>query len=93
MSKAKQAIEITNLQQAIEYRDRYFKLDLYFSEKDQVSTIDGKKYHSRHKYPKAMEFFNKGATHRQRLMLAANRSGKTIAAAFELSCHMTGSYP
>lgn len=44
-------------------------------------------------YPKHMEFFRHGAIHRERLMLAANRVGKTRAGAFETTCHATGRYP
>lgn len=34
-----------------------------------------------------------GSAHRERLLLAANRTGKTVAAAFELTLHATGQYP
>ena len=44
-------------------------------------------------YPKHMEFFRAGATHRERLLLAANRVGKTVAGGAELTYHMTGEYP
>jgi len=44
-------------------------------------------------YTKHMAFFAAGTNWRQRLYLAANRSGKTTAAAFELTAHLTGLYP
>lgn len=44
-------------------------------------------------YPKHLEFFRAGKTHRERLLMAANRFGKTIAGGFEASCHLTGRYP
>jgi phage terminase large subunit-like protein len=51
-------------------------------------------------YRKALRFFRAGAPsaeapegHRERVFLAANRIGKTQAAAFEVRCHMTGLYP
>jgi phage terminase large subunit-like protein len=44
-------------------------------------------------YPKHLEFFRAGATHRERLLLAANRFGKTLAAGQEASFHLTGRYP
>lgn len=44
-------------------------------------------------YPKHLALFAAGATYRQRLMLASNRSGKTAAAAYEVACHLTGLYP
>lgn len=34
-----------------------------------------------------------GEPHRERCLLAANRTGKTIAAAYEVICHATGCYP
>lgn len=45
-------------------------------------------------YPKHTSFFEAGATHRQRLMLAANRVGKTESVGcYELTLHLTGEYP
>lgn len=44
-------------------------------------------------YPKHMEFFKAGATHRERLFMAANRVGKTVGIGFEVKCHLTGRYP
>ena len=34
-----------------------------------------------------------GASHRERCLLAANRTGKTVAAAYEVTAHATGLYP
>lgn len=48
---------------------------------------------SRSNYPKQIDFFNAGATYKLRLFMAANRIGKTLAAAYELTCHLTGEYP
>lgn len=45
-------------------------------------------------YKKHLEFFRLGADHKQRLVLAANRVGKTEGmGAFEVACHVTGIYP
>ena len=45
-------------------------------------------------YPKHIEFFRLGAKNRERLMMAANRVGKTEGVgAFEVTCHLTGKYP
>lgn len=44
-------------------------------------------------YRPHLRFFAAGATHRERVFLAANRIGKTEAAAFEIRCHLTGLYP
>lgn len=44
-------------------------------------------------YSKHMEFFDNGKKTRVRLFRTANRSGKTIAGAYEVVCHLTGIYP
>jgi hypothetical protein len=45
-------------------------------------------------YVKHMEFFKAGTKHRERLMLAANRIGKTESVGlYELTLHLTGQYP
>lgn len=47
----------------------------------------------RPKYPKHMEYFRAGQEYKLRLFMAANRVGKTLAAAYELTLHLTGKYP
>lgn len=47
---------------------------------------------TRELYPKHWDFFDAGATHRQRLMMAANRVGKTLSAGCETTMHLTGDY-
>jgi phage terminase large subunit-like protein len=44
-------------------------------------------------YPKHLAFFKQGAEHRERLFMAANRVGKSVAGGVELSAHATGEYP
>lgn len=44
-------------------------------------------------YVPHVEFMKAGAVHRERAFIAANRIGKTRAAGYEVSCHMTGLYP
>ena len=44
-------------------------------------------------YPKQVEFFQAGRQYKERLFMAANRVGKTVAGAFEVTCHLTGRYP
>ncbi len=44
-------------------------------------------------YPKQLEFHAAGATVRERLLCAANQSGKTLAGGFEVAMHATGRYP
>jgi phage terminase large subunit-like protein len=48
---------------------------------------------SRQAYFKHMEFFAAGATYRQRALIAGNRTGKTLAGAYETMLHLTGLYP
>jgi phage terminase large subunit-like protein len=44
-------------------------------------------------YPNALQFFRAGTQFPERLFLGGNRTGKTEAASYELSCHLTGIYP
>jgi phage terminase large subunit-like protein len=44
-------------------------------------------------YAKHVEFFDAGARYKERLFMAANRVGKTVAGAYETTCHLTGIYP
>lgn len=45
-------------------------------------------------YPKHTSFFEAGVKHRERLMLAANRVGKTESVGgYEMAIHLTGHYP
>jgi len=44
-------------------------------------------------YAKHTEFFRAGAFHKERLFMAGNRVGKTIAGGGELTWHLTGEYP
>jgi phage terminase large subunit-like protein len=44
-------------------------------------------------YAKHLQFFAAGRAHGERALIGANRSGKTTAAAFEVTAHLTGRYP
>lgn len=44
-------------------------------------------------YPKQELFLQLGASKRERLLMAANRVGKSEIGAFEATCHATGLYP
>src|SRR5919201_4761457 len=44
-------------------------------------------------YPKQRAFHQAGATHRERLLIAANQSGKSLAGGMETAMHATGRYP
>lgn len=58
---------------------------------DDLFPADGD--YARHLYPKHLEFFRAGATHRERLFMAANRVGKSVAGGAEMTYHLTGRYP
>lgn len=49
--------------------------------------------YSRDRYPRHLEFFNAGASYRERCFMAGNRVGKTVAGSYEVACHLTGQYP
>ncbi len=44
-------------------------------------------------YVKHMAFFRAGLTYHERLFMAGNRVGKTVAGAYETMLHLTGRYP
>jgi phage terminase large subunit-like protein len=44
-------------------------------------------------YPKQREFHEAGVKHRERLLMAGNQLGKTLAGGFEVAMHATGRYP
>jgi phage terminase large subunit-like protein len=44
-------------------------------------------------YPKQLAFHAAGSTHRERLLMASNRFGKTVSGAAETAIHLTGRYP
>lgn len=60
------------------------KIDRFFRSETQ---------YPRSSYPKHLEFFKAGASYRERLFIAANRTGKTVAGAYEMTLHLTGAYP
>jgi phage terminase large subunit-like protein len=44
-------------------------------------------------YAKQRDFHSAGTTHRERLLMAGNQLGKTLAGGFEVAMHATGRYP
>lgn len=49
--------------------------------------------YQRELYGKHLEFFRAGKYHKERLFMAGNRVGKTIAGGGEMTYHLTGEYP
>lgn len=43
--------------------------------------------------PKHKAFFDAGKIYNERMFMAGNRCGKSVAGAYEASCHATGNYP
>ena len=66
-------------------------LSRFKSEKERRLTEDKLSFFS--PYEKQLAFFTSGATCRERLLMAANQSGKTLASSFEIACHATSRYP
>jgi phage terminase large subunit-like protein len=44
-------------------------------------------------HPWQRGFFDAGRTHRERMVLAGNRTGKTLSVTYEVMVHATGNYP
>ena len=84
--------ELLRLAEQVSTYERQQQFFRYFPDEDGVGP-DGQIIHAREKYPKHLEFFGSGATYRERCFLAANRVGKTVSGAYEVSCHLTGLYP
>src|SRR5215469_17728345 len=61
------------------------------SEKQRRLTENRLKYYE--PYPKQLDFHAAGAAHRERLLMAGNQLGKTLAGGFEAAIHATGRYP
>lgn len=78
-------IEEIQIREELQRRSKLRKLLTYYPETGPLR---------RELYPKHQEFFAAGAHHRERLMLAANRIGKTEGVGgYELALHLTGRYP
>lgn len=70
--------------QAERDRRKYNRIDQFFPDSGPLR---------RELYTAHTEFFAAGANYRIRMFMAGNRCGKTIAGAYELTCHLTGQYP
>lgn len=71
-------------------------LDIYQEKLSQSGTakwfVDGTPFAIEH-CPKHKLFFEAGADYYERIFIASNRTGKSVAGAYELACHLTGIYP
>lgn len=76
-----------------EIEARYQQRRYYRLFPDETITLpDGSVIHARRLYPRHLEFFAAGAKFRERLFMAGNRVGKTVAGAYEVSSHLHGDY-
>lgn len=73
---------ILNLYLQQEKWEKYNQVDKYYATPE-----------DRDDYGKHMEFFKAGLNYKERLILAANRTGKSLSSCYELVCHATGNYP
>lgn len=76
--------ELSNLLAEVERRKKMRAIDGMFPDAGPIR---------RSLYPQHTGFFKAGTTHRERVFMAGNRVGKTMAAGTELTYHLTGIYP
>lgn len=82
---AKPQLQITTADIARELeRRKYNQIEQYFPNTGELR---------RELYHKHTGFFAAGAKFRERIFIAANRVGKSVAGGFEVTCHLTGIYP
>lgn len=78
-------LQLIALLEEQERRKSRNKIDEYFPDEGPLR---------RELYPKHMEFFEAGATYRERCAMCANRVGKTeTMGGYETALHLTGEYP
>jgi phage terminase large subunit-like protein len=78
-------LELLSILEEQERRKSRRKIDTYYPDDGPLR---------RELYPKHTAFFEAGAEHRERLMLAANRVGKSEGiGGYETALHLTGEYP
>lgn len=82
---------IHSMLQSMPSEQRSKLLERLLAEKDRRRRTNRLKHYR--PYPKQAEFHALGKTHRERLFLAGNQLGKTMAGAAEMAMHLTGQYP
>ncbi|MDD9911561.1 MAG: terminase family protein [Alphaproteobacteria bacterium] len=66
---------------------------LLLAKRQLLQQREGERVEVYHPYSKQRDFHTAGKQARERLFLAGNRCGKTLAGAYEMACHLTGEYP
>ncbi len=82
---------LLGMQEAEAWDEKFRKFDFLFP--DTIQRVGDSVYHDRTGYARHLEFFRLGAKIRARCFMAGNRCGKTVAGAYEMTCHLTGRYP
>lgn len=83
-SDARSIKRALDLVRAIEEMERSAGTDNWFPAEGEYSI---------HNLPKHKKFFEAGSEYPERLFMAGNRVGKSLAGAYEVACHATGIYP
>ncbi len=92
-SKIQQAIAAMSRDELEEYLEIQTELDTRQRRNKFATYFTDSGVSSRDNYKKHIEFLSAGKDYKLRLFMAANRVGKTLSAAYELTCHITGNYP
>lgn len=79
-----QRVEVLSLLEEVERRQKSRLIETMFPDTGALR---------RELYPKHLEFFSEGKTCTERVFMAGNRVGKTVAAGTEITYHLTGEYP
>jgi phage terminase large subunit-like protein len=80
----KAKLELLEALEAKEQYLKYHKIESLFPDEGPFK---------RELYHKHVGFMNAGSQYSQRAIIAANRTGKTLMGAYEMTCHLTGNYP
>src|SRR4030095_4455766 len=79
-----QRVELTGLVHELERRRRTRLIESMFPDRGPLR---------RELSPRHLQFFRSGALNDERVFMAGNRVGKTVAAGTEMTYHLTGRYP
>lgn len=80
--EARDLSKLLRLVEQLEAMDRESGVGKWFEDPYPIDTL-----------PKHKAFFEAGLEYPERLFMAANRIGKSVAGAYETTCHLTGDYP
>jgi len=86
-------IESMSLQDLMELKNALDNLERVENTSGTAQWFKADGGYSIEQYPKHKLLFDLGSQYRERVFMAANRAGKSIAGAYETSCHLTGLYP